>query len=207
METTKETINRQRPRCPYCHDDVHGDGQKQGCPSCMAWHHSACWQEAGERCSSCSAASAPVAVADPVRGSHRASSISSRLGSSAGVYEIPGVRSEVLDRLRVLLAAANCRVEREGSEVLNFHHGTFLTHSSPDCPKAGSFKVVGGCPRIWPSHRLDPVDRHHLLLGDFPSNHRLPSVGGSSTAVRREPPRRALGLHAATSTSACSFSP
>jgi len=36
-----------------CHEDVGAEGLKQGCPSCMAWHHAACWREVGDRCASC----------------------------------------------------------------------------------------------------------------------------------------------------------
>lgn len=39
-------------RCPFCHEDISGDGLKHGCPKCMAWHHQACWQES-DGCSAC----------------------------------------------------------------------------------------------------------------------------------------------------------
>jgi hypothetical protein len=41
------------PRCPYCHDVVRPqDAAKVGCSACMAWHHEACWGEAGG-CGAC----------------------------------------------------------------------------------------------------------------------------------------------------------
>lgn len=46
-------VNVERPRCPFCHDEVLPTGQeKLACTSCMAWHHQACWQEHGG-CSAC----------------------------------------------------------------------------------------------------------------------------------------------------------
>jgi hypothetical protein len=42
---------RRDPRCPYCHDAVSA-GAVQGCPGCAAWHHAACWTEAGQ-CGAC----------------------------------------------------------------------------------------------------------------------------------------------------------
>ncbi len=48
----RHQVDVQHPRCPYCHDEVGAEGLKQGCPSCMAWHHSECWAE-GRACSAC----------------------------------------------------------------------------------------------------------------------------------------------------------
>ena len=45
-ETRARDIEVQFPRCPYCHEDVAPQGEKAyGCPSCLAWHHRACWDE------------------------------------------------------------------------------------------------------------------------------------------------------------------
>ena len=67
----------QHPRCPFCHDQVKPADEKWACQECMAWHHSACWDEGG-KCSTCGnvwrsegpwvySASAPVRSATPTR--------------------------------------------------------------------------------------------------------------------------------------------
>jgi hypothetical protein len=45
--------SKDRPRCPYCHEDLAPEMEKAGCQSCLAWHHAACWHEAGGRCATC----------------------------------------------------------------------------------------------------------------------------------------------------------
>lgn len=40
-------------RCPYCHEAVLTDQQKEACRTCMAWHHLGCWTEHGGRCAAC----------------------------------------------------------------------------------------------------------------------------------------------------------
>lgn len=40
-------------RCPFCHDDVRPEEEKQGCDHCMAWFHKECWTELNERCPAC----------------------------------------------------------------------------------------------------------------------------------------------------------
>jgi HEAT repeat protein len=42
------------PRCPFCHERIEAEGEKQGCGQCMAWHHAECWAEGGGKCSACS---------------------------------------------------------------------------------------------------------------------------------------------------------
>lgn len=65
MERERQEIRIQQPVCPFCHEDVTAEGLKQGCPSCMAWHHQACWLEAGGACSACGrATSHPPAPTD-----------------------------------------------------------------------------------------------------------------------------------------------
>lgn len=59
MEQLQPQVQVNRPRCPYCHDDVGPEEEKVGCPSCMAWSHQACWEEAG-RCGACNAVSSAV---------------------------------------------------------------------------------------------------------------------------------------------------
>ena len=53
-EQSREVFHVQRPRCPFCHDDVRPEDEKAACSSCMAWHHEACWGEHGG-CSACGA--------------------------------------------------------------------------------------------------------------------------------------------------------
>ena len=130
-----EQIRRHRPRCPFCLDDVEGSEQKQGCPSCMAWHHSACWEEAGSKCSACSA-SAPTRIAQEQPAPTQA--VAARWGASAGTHDLEGEQSQVVARLRLLLAAANCSVDAEG-DTLRFRQGSFLTQS--ELPRVGTFKV------------------------------------------------------------------
>lgn len=53
VETTEPQVQVDHPRCPYCHTDViPGQGEKQSCGECMAWHHQACWDE-HSGCSAC----------------------------------------------------------------------------------------------------------------------------------------------------------
>jgi TPR repeat protein len=47
------SIEIDHPRCPFCHADVvPGQGAKQSCGDCMAWHHEECWETHGG-CSAC----------------------------------------------------------------------------------------------------------------------------------------------------------
>jgi len=53
MEKSELQAKIQRPRCPFCHEDVSpGDDEKTLCNDCLAVHHEACWSEHGG-CSSC----------------------------------------------------------------------------------------------------------------------------------------------------------
>lgn len=45
-------IKVKHPRCPYCHDAVHSQDNKEACPTCMAWHHKECYQN-HRGCSAC----------------------------------------------------------------------------------------------------------------------------------------------------------
>lgn len=51
-QTTNHSIQINRPRCPYCHDDIRPDEEKSGCDQCMAWFHRECWNEHGG-CTNC----------------------------------------------------------------------------------------------------------------------------------------------------------
>ncbi len=50
---SRHEVKVERPRCPFCHDDVQAEDEKHGCATCMAWHHLECWRESGERCATC----------------------------------------------------------------------------------------------------------------------------------------------------------
>ena len=58
------SVDIDHPRCPYCHAAVKpGDGAKQSCGDCMAWHHSECWQDHGG-CSACNQTQPATAPSD-----------------------------------------------------------------------------------------------------------------------------------------------
>jgi len=48
----EQHIRVDRPRCPFCRDDLLTDQEKTGCSACMAWHHTECWRSHGA-CSAC----------------------------------------------------------------------------------------------------------------------------------------------------------
>ena len=81
----------------------------------------------------------------------------------AGSRTIKKPIEEVSERLRMMLAAANCSVsDGDGNEV-RFKHGTYLTQSAPLLPKSGticlgtsssgtniSYEIrVSGFARVW----------------------------------------------------------
>ena len=51
-ETVQAGITIDRPRCPYCHDDIRAEDEKRGCVQCMTWFHEECLKELG-RCTNC----------------------------------------------------------------------------------------------------------------------------------------------------------
>lgn len=53
-------VNVEHPQCPYCHDEVQAGGEQRACIQCRAWHHQACWEEGGQKCSACGEAEAPT---------------------------------------------------------------------------------------------------------------------------------------------------
>jgi hypothetical protein len=62
MERTAPSVVKvEHPRCPYCHADVLADEPKQGCRSCMAWHHEECFTSNGGKCATCGAQTELVA--------------------------------------------------------------------------------------------------------------------------------------------------
>jgi len=66
----------------------------------------------------------------------------------SGSRTIDKPMEEVNDRLRMLLAAANCSVSAgEGKDDIHFQHGTYLTQSATLLPKSGRIHLatdVGG---------------------------------------------------------------
>ena len=61
------SIKVNKPRCPYCHDDIQSDDEKAGCNQCMAWFHEECWQEHGG-CTSCTSPTRPLRAPEVPRG-------------------------------------------------------------------------------------------------------------------------------------------
>jgi len=49
--------------------------------------------------------------------------------------------SEVIDRLKIVMAAGNFEIRRSSPEGISFRHGTYLTSSAPLLPKQGQIKV------------------------------------------------------------------
>ena len=49
---------------------------------------------------------------------------------------------EVLDRLKAILAGANCEVLAGGKDFLRFRHGTYLTQTAPLLPKEGRVRLT-----------------------------------------------------------------
>ncbi|MEM9480443.1 MAG: hypothetical protein AAGA58_12390 [Verrucomicrobiota bacterium] len=49
---------------------------------------------------------------------------------------------EAMERLRTILAGANCRVISDSDEHIEFRHGTYLTHSSPLLPKTATVRFI-----------------------------------------------------------------
>lgn len=76
MEAAHEArVGVSGPRCPFCHETITPRVEKLACDACMAWHHAACWDEAGGTCSSCGASL--------VSGSDRAEPLASAPASPA----------------------------------------------------------------------------------------------------------------------------
>ena len=49
---------------------------------------------------------------------------------------------QVVDRLRMLLAAANCEILEQEPDYIRFRHGTVLTQTAPMLPKEGVVRIV-----------------------------------------------------------------
>lgn len=75
------TVNVQRPRCPYCHEDV-TPGEGQGCAECMGWAHDECWDEHG-KCPACGAARALPSGAGPPTAAETPEEIADRAAKGA----------------------------------------------------------------------------------------------------------------------------
>lgn len=64
VELSQDSIKINKPRCPYCHDDIRAEEEKSGCNQCMAWFHSECWSEHGG-CTSCANPASTTAPTPP----------------------------------------------------------------------------------------------------------------------------------------------
>lgn len=53
MTDTRLKLKVNRPRCPYCHDDIVPGDDNRACHGCLTWHHSECWGHGG--CVTCGA--------------------------------------------------------------------------------------------------------------------------------------------------------
>lgn len=53
MTRERSKIKVERPRCPYCHDDIVPGEKNRACYSCLAWHHTECWDSNGNKCVGC----------------------------------------------------------------------------------------------------------------------------------------------------------
>lgn len=61
MERADVKVHGGGGRCPFCHDACAADQENIVCNDCLARHHAACWDEAGDRCAGCGGAPARTA--------------------------------------------------------------------------------------------------------------------------------------------------
>jgi len=59
----------------------------------------------------------------------------------SGTVVVSHPRAEVLDRLKPILAGANCQILKSGSERVLFRHGTYLTQTAPSLLKECSLEL------------------------------------------------------------------
>jgi hypothetical protein len=59
-----------------------------------------------------------------------------------GTIAVSRPAAEVEDRLTVLLAAANCKVERQQDRETTFTHGSYQAQSAPLLPKSGHIRLI-----------------------------------------------------------------
>lgn len=64
MSEVRERLKVNRPRCPYCHDEIAPGGAIRACHGCLTWHHQDCWEIYGS-CVTCGIV--PALTADPVK--------------------------------------------------------------------------------------------------------------------------------------------
>lgn len=60
----------------------------------------------------------------------------------SGSRTIKKSMEEVSDRLRMMLAAANCSLTDDRGDVIRFRHGTYLTRTAPLLPKSGTVQLA-----------------------------------------------------------------
>ena len=58
--------------------------------------------------------------------------------------------SRVFEKIRTILAGANCEILYQGKYSIRFRHGTYLTQTAPMLPKEGIFRFTadGGSTRV-----------------------------------------------------------
>ncbi len=61
---------------------------------------------------------------------------------SQGTIVVSRPVAEIEDRLTLLLAASNCRVERHQDRETTFSHGSYQAQSAPLLPKSGHIRLI-----------------------------------------------------------------
>ncbi len=155
-------------RCPFCHTDILGEGLKQGCPSCMAWHHTDCWREGGLSCSSCGFTEPSQAKLEPgpyvLAGSPDPPLHGPRSPGwqSGGVLKIPGEIAEISARLAALLTASGCAADTPSPTRF-----WFSTATSRGIPLSGDFFMTSCEREVQIEWRVYPANVWIMLLITF----------------------------------------
>jgi hypothetical protein len=61
----------------------------------------------------------------------------------AGTKITNNSQSKVLERIRTILAGANCEILDQSDESIRFRHGTYMTQTAPMLPKEGVLRLTG----------------------------------------------------------------
>ena len=59
----------------------------------------------------------------------------------SGSKVIEKTPAKVMDRLKVIMAGANCEILASGENSISFRHGTYLTQTAPMLPKLGIIRL------------------------------------------------------------------
>jgi hypothetical protein len=83
-----------------------------------------------------------------------------------GSVLIPRPRPVVVDRLRVILAGANCTVLESSEDRIRFRHGTYLSQTAPLLPKTCDLRLEeeSGSTRVRYEVRVAPFIRFWFTL-------------------------------------------